>query len=642
MRCHETWDGGGDGVNWSDPLNWDGDATAPAATGDTLIFGGVTGLSNSNNSQVSSLINGGITFAAGAGAFTLSGSTISWETDANGVFISNLSSNDQILSMGFNDPAAGTRDRTISPGTGRTITFGGNINFGNDRISPSTTAGTIVINGNNTGDGTVATAAGTNWFRTTVRNDIDNTQVTLGSNTALGNAGTGTFAGSNLVVRGLVAQQTTSVRASTPLDLSAYGFAAVDPLSFNGTNNITVGYLMASGGNRDVNVNNTNLVTVASGIFTSLDQTARQLNHNMVSGGNMVVNGQLYNTLHSGGITTQKTAGAGGTTMVNGTARFQGTGTVTLNGDSSTTFAGGEVRANSTGATIKLGHANAMGSSTSFVDIDSGSTLDLNGFTISQTFLGLDGIGVGGNGRSRITALPPLLSAQISKMSDCSPSAARATSNCTRVFIIRQPSANPDQGRAGTLILSGSGDNTRYGLIVNGGQVNLNKSGADRAVINNPLVLMSGTAKITGGTAGTTVDQINNADNLQVDGGTFDLNGRSEVVNGLNAAAAGGIVTNTNATAATLFVGGGPAGTGSGSYAGFVQDGIGTVSLAKQGSGTQTLAAANTYSGSTTISGGNLTLAATGSIDNSSSVNIAAAPPGTSLAAGPATRLAAP
>ena len=108
-----------------------------------------------------------------------------------------------------------------------------------------------------------------------------------------------------------------------------------------------MGYFVNQGGNRDINVNNTNLVTVANGIFMSNDQTARQLNHNMTLGGNLVVDGPLYNTLHSGGITTQKAAGGSATTMVNGTARFQGTGTTTLNADSSGTFVGSEVRANS-------------------------------------------------------------------------------------------------------------------------------------------------------------------------------------------------------------------------------------------------------------------------------------------------------
>lgn len=87
------WDGGTDAnFNWSDAENWNPDA-APPATGNTLAFEGTTGLSSNNDGQVTSLVNnatagrGAITFEAGAGAFTLTGTPINWATSANGRFV---------------------------------------------------------------------------------------------------------------------------------------------------------------------------------------------------------------------------------------------------------------------------------------------------------------------------------------------------------------------------------------------------------------------------------------------------------------------------------------------------------------------------------------------------------------------------
>ena len=165
------------------------------------------------------------------------------------------------------------------------------------------------------------------------------------------------------------------------------------------------------------------------------------------------------------------------------------------------------------------------------------------------------------------------------------------------------------------LTLSGSLPNTRYGLIVNGGIVNLNKTGVV-AVANNPLVLNSGTVRITG----TGGNQINNADNLQVDGGTFDLNGFNEAVGGLNAAAAGGVVLNDSASGATLFVGGSSAGTANGDFAGVIQNGIGTVALTKE-PGSSATGGRNSYTGVTNVAGG--VLQVDGSITGTSQVQVA-------------------
>ncbi|MEB0284904.1 autotransporter-associated beta strand repeat-containing protein, partial [Sphingomonas sp. 10B4] len=71
-----------------------------------------------------------------------------------------------------------------------------------------------------------------------------------------------------------------------------------------------------------------------------------------------------------------------------------------------------------------------------------------------------------------------------------------------------------------------------------------------------------------------------------------------------------GTVSNNGASAAQLSTGGD---NSSVNFAGHLQDGLSAIALNKIGSGTQTLSAANSYSGLTTISAGTLQLGAGGS-----------------------------
>jgi autotransporter-associated beta strand protein len=85
--------------------------------------------------------------------------------------------------------------------------------------------------------------------------------------------------------------------------------------------------------------------------------------------------------------------------------------------------------------------------------------------------------------------------------------------------------------------------------------------------------------------------------------GTLDLNSFSEGINGLTGA---GIVTSGVSGAITLTIGNNNA---TSSFGGLIQNGSGTMSIAKAGSGTLTLSGTNTYTGVTTISGGTLSAA---------------------------------
>lgn len=103
--------------------------------------------------------------------------------------------------------------------------------------------------------------------------------------------------------------------------------------------------------------------------------------------------------------------------------------------------------------------------------------------------------------------------------------------------------------------------------------------------------------------------------------GKLDLNGinvTAGLLRGLSGAP-NGIVTNDGPADATLTLNSSQTQT----YDGVIQDGVKKVSIAKDGSGTQTLAGANTYSGDTTVTAGTLELAQINPSNESSTVSIA-------------------
>ena len=120
-----TWDGGGANGNWqSSPGNWVGD-TAPSPAS-ALVFAGTTNLST-NNDYAANTEFSGITFATGAGAFTLAGNTLNLRGN-----VVNASSTAQTISLGiqllqnstFNLTGALTHSGVISDGGTAATAFG--------------------------------------------------------------------------------------------------------------------------------------------------------------------------------------------------------------------------------------------------------------------------------------------------------------------------------------------------------------------------------------------------------------------------------------------------------------------------------------------------------------------------------------
>ena len=170
-----TWDGNGGvgNVNWSTANNWDGDVTAPV-NGDALVFGGTAKLVNSND--FSGGVFSGITFANGAGAFTLRGSAVT--LDGN---VTNFDADTQTISLPL--VLSGTRDVTASNGAitvGSAISGSGGLNkYGSKMLTLSASNsyegvtlvgnGTLAITHGNalgsTNGNTVVTCAAGGYFQ---------------------------------------------------------------------------------------------------------------------------------------------------------------------------------------------------------------------------------------------------------------------------------------------------------------------------------------------------------------------------------------------------------------------------------------------------------------------------------------------
>jgi fibronectin-binding autotransporter adhesin len=156
----------------------------------------------------------------------------------------------------------------------------------------------------------------------------------------------------------------------------------------------------------------------------------------------------------------------------------------------------------------------------------------------------------------------------------------------------------------GTLVLGGTADNPTGKVRMDSGVLQLNKvSGGSVHAVAVELTQTAGTTIITGGSLGSNEDQIFDGTVVTLHGGTLDLNGRNEAIGLL--LGLGGTVTNTApSSSSTLTIGNTAAGTSV--YYGVIQDGAGggVLGLTKANLNGLVIAGNSTYSGTTTITGG--------------------------------------
>ena len=73
-----TWDGGGNGISWDDPFNWNADSGFPDDTSDDAIFS--ANLGNNFTVNVGPRTIGSLTFSNGGGSYVLDSGTLTVDT----------------------------------------------------------------------------------------------------------------------------------------------------------------------------------------------------------------------------------------------------------------------------------------------------------------------------------------------------------------------------------------------------------------------------------------------------------------------------------------------------------------------------------------------------------------------------------
>ncbi|MCS7303929.1 MAG: autotransporter-associated beta strand repeat-containing protein [Thermoguttaceae bacterium] len=283
----------------------------------------------------------------------------------------------------------------------------------------------------------------------------------------------------------------------------------------------------------------------------------------------------------------------------------QGSGTQVFSGNNSytgtTTVSAGVLRITSPTA---LGAAD--GTSSTGTTVSSGARLELaGGITVSG-----EALSIAGDGGNYVGALQ---------------SASGTNTWAGPILLAANDSRIGANGSGQVLRVSGvidDGPNTFNLLVRNadgGGETILsgqNTYGGATRVFVGVLKIDSGDNRLPTGSP----LQIGNPSN--VGSATFNLNGRNQQVAGLvsEGTTMSMTVTNSSATSSTLTI----QNTTDYTYSGVI---TGNLSLVKQGSATQTLSGANTYTGTTDVLGGTLALVRTGSnnnIPNSSAIRVGA------------------
>ncbi|MCC6353111.1 MAG: autotransporter-associated beta strand repeat-containing protein [Verrucomicrobiae bacterium] len=333
--------------------------------------------------------------------------------------------------------------------------------------------------------------------------------------------------------------------------------------------------------------------------------------------------------------------------VVNSLITNVGDGALTKLGTGTLTLVGGSLHGGNTvirDGTLKLGADNVLPTESTYVANQTGgsATLDVAGRTdaigalvIGQTATGagssnnvIDSVG-GGLLRLGGTVTYSIGSAGFTNAGSTI-SANVDLNNATRTFAVND-SALADLDLAitgsitnsgataagitktglGTLALGGTEANTYNGnTTISAGMVLLNKSAGVNAIAGNIVI---GDGATTPGLDILALNQNNQIDDSSLltfngtggDAGVFALNGFNETVTGIVSTAGAGVIVNGGAANSTLTVNDGNVNR---AYSGEIHDGPGAGSLAlvKRGGGTLTLSGSNSFSGGTTIAGGEL------------------------------------
>ena len=603
----KTWDGGGapDG-NWSNGLNWDND-TAPVA-GDLLIFSGTANI-NTTNDFSAGIVFQNITFAADADVFTLNGNAItltngSTETTAGdtaggfafGGSISNMSPNIETLALPITFSAgnhnivtasgAGEMDFTgvISRNTGAGLTFtksGGNINFSTSAAVPMVNG--VIKNG----------IIGNDWA---VLDGGSSGNVVAASYTSVASGAIPSSAGTNYKLTGGGAYTAANGTLENSL-LGELGVAQSLTIAAAGTNKLS------SGAGIFVNQNSAATLTLAnSGILT------------VNGGGELVLLSKPQ--IRSGALTVSVPIANDGANPVTVIVRGQTTWNT-----ASKTFSGGLFIYQNGRVNIN----NAIQAGSGPITVYPGGTFlcaNANNVTVANDFY-IAGVGcdeLGGNefmGAIRLNSAGSgnsTITGKINLMADARIGGNPA--NNSTYTLSGQITGNGQLELVTGSTYTGAGSVSNLTILNNSGAANNFTGGLKlTAVLNRPVgVRLGQNEQVPDGTGFG--DLIINGQSDRV---TFDLNGKTETINGLVSSGfeTNNVITNSAATSGTLQVGNNNA---TSTFSGVFTN---NVNLVKIGSGTLTLTGTNYHNGNTTVSAGTLALSGNGSIGSSPRIVVA-------------------
>ena len=620
-----TWNGAGSDNNWATASNWSGGVAPSGNASENIIFAGSTRLTPNNNFTAGTTF-GSISFASGAGNYTLSGNALTLTGGSTAISASNASNTMTIN----NNITFSTAAPTITSTSGGSLTLVGTIANGGLLITVAGT-GTTTLSGVISGTGAL-----------TINTAIDNVTVASGVNTFSGVV-TITIGGLRIKnASGLGSGTKTTVitwgtygQPSLRLDGSGGNISLPSTLSFltsshdgnyggivneAGNNTIAGNFSLTNGGGETRFLVNAGTLTVSGTITPAM--TGRGV---ILDG---VGNGAISGVFADGGYAPTLVKQGSGTWTLSNTNTFTGAttitdGTLVLNGNySSSGFA------ISSGAVLELAptsdqdypttsftgagtlrktgsYLSYWGSGAATFDFSTGALIDVQAGNLTGGSWGNE---VWTNNYSDLTVASGATFAGVE-------------ANVRVDAVNGAGSITTGYSAAGSIIMGvDNGSGTFTGVISNY-NTGLGHTGAIEKVGSGTQTL-SGSNTYTRSTTITAGTLKLGAAGVIPDGsavtvtGTLDMNTFSETVGSITGS---GTIDNVLGAGTPILTCGGDGTTTT--FSGTIQNTTGTLSIIKTGSGTTTLSGGNnlTYDGSTSVSAGTLILVDCGALASGTS-----------------------
>jgi autotransporter-associated beta strand protein len=610
----DTWTGAGANGQWTNPSNWAG-GVAPSV-GDILLFGpGAARLANTNNFAAGTAFNS-IDFTSAG--YTLGGASVLLENAVDASHATGANTINVALTLGG-------PDSIVAGGSSTSLTDGGAIALGASNLTVSGGAGSVVFTKAISGTGGLTdNSSGTVTLQAT---NSYSGGTTVGAGTLVLDDTTGVAISGPLSTSGLVqlalsnqiaTGATVTVSTSGTLDLNGHTNTVAGLILINGSVTTEAGTLTT----KSVTDTGTssfagNWALPSAGTVTANSSSTLTVSAVISGSASLTMNGSGTVVFHAAAANTY----TGGTTVQSGTLQLNDTGGLAI--PAGLTIGGG-----ASAARVQMGTTGQI-LTTIPVNINSGGTLDLNGFSYTVASLVLNN-GAVTTGAGTITTKTVSNTGASSIAGHWAlPATATITANPGSTLTISAVISGAfglTEAGTGTLKIQGAAANTYTGTTLDqAGTLLLDNSagvaipaGLTVGTVGTSLVQLQASNQISG-TATVTVNSL----------GTFDLNGFNNTIGSL--VLSSGTVTTEAGTLSAKTV----TDTGTSSIAGHwalptaatvtvnpsstlnvsaVISGSG-VSLTKAGTGTLSLqgTAANTY-GTTTVQSGTLLLDDTGGV----------------------------